>query len=187
MFSRTALGYTRWWCTASLCACSAGCYTTLDPTRLTGGAGGEGGATLPTCSFADAGTSRYTVCPSPLTYAAAAKDCELRDAHLVAIQSQEENDSVADIAFAVVNTNVWVGGTRTDDFVWSWPDGSIFWRGGRTGAAEGAAFVFFQSGEPNDSSTTTTDPERCLAMTVNENWNDRSCSLSVPYICEQEP
>jgi hypothetical protein len=45
--------------------------------------------------------------------------------------------------------------------------------------------VTWVPGEPNDSSTVTTDPERCLALTFQANaWNDRACSLFLPYICE---
>ena len=58
-------------------------------------------------------------------------------------------------------------------------------RGGRDGSAEPGAFVLWQPGEPNNSSSTSTEPEACLALTVeNADWNDRSCSLSLPYVCE---
>lgn len=161
----------------------SGCYTTLDPTRL---ASGEGEGVLPTCSFTDSDTSHYIVCPEALSYAAADEDCAARGSRLAAISSQEENDFVGMTVFEAVNTNVWLGGTRTDELVWSWPDGSVFWRGADDGSVEADAFARWQPGEPNDSSTVTTDPERCLVLTVADyDWNDRSCSLSLPYVCEQ--
>jgi len=162
-----------------------GCYTTLDPTVLEG----TGGTSdrLPTCSFTDSASSRYIVCAAPLAHAAASEDCRLRGAHLAAIQSAEENEFIGAAVFAQVTTNVWIGGSRSDDLVWSWPDGSVFWRGDSSGSSENGAFALWQAGEPNDSSTVTTDPERCLVLTIgNIDWNDRSCSLSLPYVCEQE-
>jgi len=153
-----------------------GCYTTLDPTHL-----GQS-----ECSPANLGGKAYAVCAMPLDHAAAAHDCELRGAHLVAIGSAQENSAVAEAVFSSVNSgNVWIGGTRSDDFVWSWPDGTVFWRGEREGGAEAGAFVLWQPEEPNNSSSTSDEPEACLALTVeNADWNDRACSLSLPYVCE---
>lgn len=163
------------------------CYTTLDPTRLDGNGSGGSPDVLPTCSFVESGSHRYTVCPSPLSQAAASTDCERRQAGLVAIESLEENELVSNAAFPLVNTNLWLGGTRNDELIWSWPDGSVFWRGGSDGSAELGAFVRWQAGEPNNSSTVTTDPERCMVLTVADfDWNDRSCSLALPYVCEQK-
>ncbi|MFZ5890476.1 MAG: C-type lectin domain-containing protein [Myxococcota bacterium] len=153
-----------------------GCYTTLDPTHL-------GKAQ---CTLISLDSSQYAICAMPLDYASAAADCKQRGAHLVAMGSASENSAVAAAAFAIVaNSNLWLGGTRSDDFVWSWPDGTVFWRGGRDGSAEAGAFVLWQPEEPNNSSSTSTEPEACLALTVeNADWNDRSCSLSLPYVCE---
>jgi Lectin C-type domain len=156
-----------------------GCTTTLDPTHLE----------LASCSSADIASSRYFLCSTALDYADAAQQCALRGASLAAITSAEQNAAVADAAFAKVNVgNVWIGGTRSDAFVWSWPDGSVFWQGVQDGAAEPGAFVLWQPGEPNNSSSTTGGPERCLALTVeNSDWVDRSCSLSLPFVCESAP
>lgn len=153
-----------------------GCYTTLDPTHL-----GQ-----PECSQVKLGEIEYAVCAMPLDHAAAERDCELRGAHLVAIGSAEENGALAEVVFSTVNSgNVWIGGTRSDDFVWSWPDGTVFWRGEQEGSAEAGAFVLWQPGEPNNSSSTSDEPEACLALTVeNADSNDRACSLSLPYVCE---
>ncbi|MGC4087679.1 MAG: C-type lectin domain-containing protein [Polyangiaceae bacterium] len=153
-----------------------GCYTTLDPTRL-----GQR-----ECAAISIDARQYAVCAEPLDQAAAAEDCALRGAHLAAIGSADENTAIAQAAFSMLNSsNLWLGGTRTDDFVWSWPDGSVFWRGGRDGSVEPGAFVLWQPGEPNNSSSTSAEPEACLALTVeNADWNDRSCSLSLPYLCE---
>ena len=163
------------------------CTSTLDPSIFVGGEAGAGGAPelRATCSRFVNGASEYTICPEPLDRFSAADDCAARDLSLVAVESVEENDFIADTARELVSGNLWLGGTRDDDYVWTWPDGSVFWNGGRDGTAPDGVFVQWQSGEPNDSSTVTTDPERCLALTPDGNdWNDRSCSLSLPYVCE---
>lgn len=153
-----------------------GCYTTLDPTH--------GGAAE--CSIIRLDSSQYAVCAKPLSYASAALDCERRQAHLAALESAEEDSAVAAAAFSIVaSSNLWIGGSRSEDFVWTWPDGAVFWRGERDGSAEPGAFALWQPGEPNNTSSTTGEPEACLVLTAeNADWNDRSCSLSLPYVCE---
>lgn len=172
---------------AGLLGVVLGCTTTLDPSIVVvdEGAGGAGNDPLATCSLLSASDRQYVICPEPLDFAAAAADCARRDATLAAVGSVEENDFIATSAGGLVSGNSWLGGSRDDDYVWRWPDGIVFWRGGREGAAENGAFVLWQPGEPNDSSTVTTDPERCLAITLGGNdWNDRACSIGLPYVCE---
>jgi hypothetical protein len=170
-------------------ACFSACTTTLDPTVVVGDDGArDGGAPLATCSLVRGVGSEYVICPEPLDYAAAAADCEVRGVSLAAVGSAEEDDFIGASVYGIISGNLWLGGARDDDYVWSWPDGAIFWRGGREGAAEGDAYVRWQPGEPNDSSTVTTDPESCLALTLGGNdWNDRACSLRLPYVCERAP
>jgi len=163
------------------------CTNTLDPSVLAAGDAGDsdGGDPLATCSLFTRAQSEYVICPQQLSFEAAALDCSRRDATLAAVGSADENDFIATSAFSITNDNLWLGGTRGDDYVWHWPDGSVFWRGGPNGAAEGGSFAIWVAGEPNDSSTVTTDPERCLALTATGNgWNDRAGSLYLPYICE---
>jgi hypothetical protein len=181
-FGRAALG------ALSLSGVLAACTNRLDPSVLVEGEDGGGGELLATCSLFTIGENQYVICPEPLNYEDASRDCTRRIATLAAIGSDEENELVATSARSIVNENLWLGGTRDSQYVWRWPDGSVFWRGGPSGSTEGAAFVTWVPGEPNDSSTVTTDPERCLALTFAANgWNDRACSLHLPYICEHPP
>jgi hypothetical protein len=160
------------------------CTTTLEPSIVVDD--DDGGEPLATCSLFLAAPSEYVVCPEPLAFEAAAADCARRGALLAGVGSAEENAFISASADGVVSGNLWLGGTRDDEYVWRWPDGTVFWRGGREGAAEDGAFVLWQPGEPNDSSTVTTDPERCLALTLGESdWNDRACSITLPYVCER--
>lgn len=171
-------------CCAGLFAAAIACTTDLDPSVLVG-AGGESAA-LPPCSHFTRAPSDYWICPEPLDFEAAAADCARRGATLAAIGSEEEDEFVAASADGVVNDDAWLGGTRDDAYVWRWTDNTVFWRGGPDGAAEGGAFTMWLPGEPNDSSTVTNEPERCLALKYNQtDWNDRACSLRLPYACEQ--
>jgi hypothetical protein len=151
------------------------CRTTLEPVRLG----------LAACSSWEILEKEYVICEAPLEHAAAERDCQLREGHLVAVESAEENDALAETVFALPSRNIWLGGTRNDDFVWSWPSGAIFWRGGKDGAAEDGAFAHWQPGEPNNSSSQGGEPEACLALTAEGiDWNDRSCELALAYACE---
>ena len=171
---------------AGLLGAAISCTTTLDPSVPATVADGGADEPLPTCSAFVQASSSYVVCPNRLDFQAAAFDCMRRGATLAAIGSAAEDDFVATSAGTVVNDDLWLGGTRDDEYVWRWPDGSVFWRGGPDGAAENGAFVSWLPGEPNDASTVTTDPERCLALKFSRNdWNDRACSLALPYACEQ--
>lgn len=161
-------------CTLSATALAGACYTTLDPTHLE-----------TQCTAVTLASAQYSVCSTPLDHASAAADCARRGAHLAAVGSAEEDTSLALTASSIVKGNLWLGGTRSDDFVWSWPDGTVFWRGERDGSAESSAFVRWQNGEPNNSSSIGAPSEACLALTAeNADWNDRSCDLQLPYVCE---
>jgi hypothetical protein len=171
---------------AGMLAAALSCTTRLDPSFVAASQDDAGTAPLPTCSSFTQAARTYVVCSKPLDFEAATFDCMLRGATLAAVGTTQENDFVATNAGSVVNDDLWLGGTRDDSYVWRWPDGTIFWRGGPDGAAEGNSFVSWFPGEPNDSSTVTTDPERCLALRINRtDWNDRACTLELPYVCEQ--
>jgi hypothetical protein len=156
----------------------AGCHSTLEPVRR-----GQS-----QCLALELLGSEYALCEAPLDHDSAEQDCELRGAHLAALDSEQKNAAVADAVFGIETSgNVWLGGKRSDDFVWSWPDGTVFWRGGHTGEAEPGAFVSWQPGEPNDTSSVDGGPEACLALTAEgADWNDRACSLVLPYVCERD-
>jgi hypothetical protein len=162
-----------------------GCTATLEPTVTVGGEGGAGGDPLAACTAASSEANEYLLCTEPLAFTAAQHDCALRGATLAAITSAAEQSFVATLV-AELNDDNWVGGTRTREYVWSWPDGTVFWRGGPDGTAEDGAYVFWKPGEPNNASTTSPDTERCLALVVTSaRWNDRACELSLPYVCER--
>lgn len=144
------------------------------------------GLPVDSCTLVESEAREYAFCPDPLPFADAAARCRGWGAELAGIGSDPENELVAVQLEGPVGTNVWLGGTRDDALVWSWQDGSVFWRGGRDGALEPGAYAKWASGEPNDSSTVVDEPERCLALTIGgHDWNDRACSLALPYACER--
>jgi hypothetical protein len=166
------------------------CTTTLDPSVLVGeedGGDGSGGQPLAACTRVTSGGVEYLFCPGRLTDSGAAADCALRDATLCAVGSAEENDFLAATSAPIAPGDWWLGGYRDELFVWRWPDGTEFWRGGPDGAPESGAFADWKPGEPNNASTTSPDPERCLALTPAGDWNDRACVLLLPYVCERVP
>ena len=131
-------------------------------------------------------SENHLLCEHALSYEAASHECRLRGGHLAVVESSEENDLFAAAAAQSVGTNVWLGGTRTEAFVWSWEQSQVvFWRGERDGLPEDGVFVQWAPGEPNNSSTVSDEPEKCLALTLGGNdWNDRACSLELPFACE---
>lgn len=179
---------------------AAGCWVTLDPIidgTATGSVAGEGSAggaatdagtasPLGTCTVTETASSEYFLCPDPKPFLEAAADCQAWGTELASIGSEVENEFVAIESYGPIGTNLWLGGSRDDDLVWSWRDGTVFWRGGRDGAVEPGAYAKWADGEPNDSSTVADEPERCLALTLGGNdWNDRVCSIGLAYACER--
>ena len=166
------------------------CTTTLDPSVLVEGddAGNDGGGEpLAPCTLFTSDGSEYLFCPERFGSSAAAADCALRSATLCAPGSAAEDDFVAATAEAIAVGDWWLGGSRDDGLVWRWPDDTVFWRGGPDGTPESGVFVDWKPGEPNNESTTSMSPERCLALTPAGDWNDRACELLLPYVCERGP
>ena len=184
----------------------SGCTTTLDPTTLETGPSdpepidppvgcaeedGMAGATFSSCVELEPCSSvgqeeDYLLCSHTLSYEAASHECRLRGGYLAEVNSEAENRLLADAANQTVGTNVWLGGKRSETFVWAWEQSQIvFWRGERDGTPEENVFVVWQADEPNNSSTVSDEPEKCLALTSEDaDWNDRACSLDLPFACE---
>jgi hypothetical protein len=67
---------------------------------------------------------------------------------------------------------VFLGGTRTASFTWSWVDGAVFW--------DGSAVLYsnWSPGDPNGGID-------CMGMTTDGTWVTRNCNSSdVVYACE---
>lgn len=169
----------------------AACSTRVDPTIAIGASDGgpdrDASDAADDCVELERGSSRYWICSGPLaSHATAAQACQRRGATLASISSAEENAFLAtSAANLTTHSNLWLGGTRDDDHVWSWPDGSVFWRGLVDGLPNADNYVNWQSGEPNNTSTVVDEPERCAALALfDTGWRDRACSLELSYLCE---
>lgn len=146
----------------------------------------QGFVPLPPCLSAQGPQSEYLMCLTALDFSAASLDCAARGGTMVQINEPDENRFVQMQANSAMAASVWIGASRDDAFVWSWQNGAVFWRGEEDGVAEPGVFVVWHMNEPNNDSNVSTDPERCLAMTVSaSDWNDRACSLALPYLCER--
>jgi hypothetical protein len=126
------------------------------------------------------------VCSTPLSFAAAAADCEAQGGALASIRSSADNDAITEAGKSdAETTNIWLGATRDEAHFWRWPDGTIFWHGRFDGAAPDGAFQNFMAGEPNNTSSTDEGPEPCLVLVLSSGtWNDRACELELSYVCE---
>src|SRR5215471_10593918 len=139
-----------------------------------------------TCVLLQQPPKEYFICTEPLNGDQAAADCKARGGSLVAIRSADENAFLYAQALIYANSNLWLGGRRDDAMLWTWPDGSAFWSGRYDGVAVGGSYTNWKSGEPNNSSTVTTEPEQCMVMTLTDGgWNDRARSLDLAYVCQR--
>lgn len=88
-------------------------------------------------------------------------------AHLATIESAAENNIVDNLAGG---SDVWVGGN--DQSI----EGTFVW-------VTGEPFIFtnWAAGEPNDNGG-----QDCLQVYGDGSWDDDSCAVSKPYVCERE-
>jgi hypothetical protein len=164
---------------------AVGCSTTLDPTIDP--AEDAAVAESADCVELENAGSRYWICLTPFApFGVAQQECRRRGAELASVGSVEENAFLAASTQGLAtHTNLWLGGSRDDAHVWTWPDGSVFWSGLADGQAPPGGFAYWKPGEPNDASTVTDEPERCAVLTLFDNqWNDRACSVELSYYCE---
>uniref|UniRef100_A0A667XM13 C-type lectin domain-containing protein n=1 Tax=Myripristis murdjan TaxID=586833 RepID=A0A667XM13_9TELE len=112
------------------------------------------------------GCSCYYVSSASITWSESREDCANKGAHLVIINSREEQAFLN--KFAV---RAWIGlSDREDEGKWKWVDGSPL-----------VGEAFWRKGEPNDHSGN----EDCVELTgVEYQWNDILCTQRQSWICE---
>lgn len=193
---------------------SIACSTTIDPTLdgsvpalSTGGssgtsnagssAGGEGDSPRmapaikphsPTdCATSTLGDHQYFACSVLRTFAEASVDCAQVGATLIKVDRSEETAMLKAEAFPGREWG-WIGASRNAAFDWSWADGTPFWHGAATGAAEPGGYTNWHDGEPDNTSDTVRMEETCGTFDVGSGtWFDRYCELVLPYVCELTP
>lgn len=148
----------------------------------------------------------YMFCAASASRAEALGRCELEGMHLAWLESAEEE---AALLQAITSTSVQLpagnpelltqigASDAANEGEWFWVgtpnilDGFQFWEGGPAGeggGAVGGAYANWDDIEPNDQ-----NGEDCGVISVRGGttrepgqWDDRSCALSLPFVCEAE-
>jgi hypothetical protein len=102
--------------------------------------------------------------------------------HLVRIDSDAERDFVRSTMLQSQSGSwPWIGATdRSNTGVWRWLDGTVFWRGGADGTAEGGAYTSWSTGQPSDGGQD--HGQRCMQL-VSGGWTI-SRARSGRFVCE---
>ena len=113
----------------------------------------------------------YLYVEDRMTWAEAEASCNEREAHLVSVADQAENDLVLSLS---QGSKVWLGGHSTCPGCsdWTWSDGRAW------------LWSHWAGPEPNNAG----GPEDCLEMghysSARDLWNDWSCGHKIPFICQ---
>ena len=125
----------------------------------------------PTCKFVPApGGGTLAFCATSTDWYSAESDCVWQGGHLVSIHDGETQSLLASEAFALVESDWWLGANdEASEGTFVWTDGTPF------------DFDAWHTGEPNNSGG-----ENCgsLASWAGGNWNDVPCSAGMPYVCK---
>ncbi len=110
------------------------------------------------------------LCFGAKSWADAEADCVKQKGHLIAIHAQNVHDFVKGEAFALADTDWFIG------FSDSKKEGSFVWADGSK-----VDFMTWAGGEPNNAGD-----EDCATMTpwAGGDWNDIFCDQSKPYVCQ---
>ena len=125
----------------------------------------------------------YMFCPRVLPFYEAEAVCASKGMHLVRIDSAAERDYVgSEMIRRQIGAFPWIGATdRGNVGIWRWLDGTIFWRGGAGGSAEGGAYTSWATGQPSDGGQDHS--QRCVQQ-VSGGWNDLTCGIREYFVCE---
>jgi len=131
----------------------------------------------------------------PLAWSAANAACGLQGGMLATVRSASDQDVLEQVMAAAIPTayatRAWIGGFKDDDTYWHWPDGSIF--SDENGNAHLGAYQNWGNNEPNGFRRMLQTTDLCMEVWRTTNfdfngaWNDRSCTLNQPYVCEIPP
>ncbi|XP_014855536.1 PREDICTED: CD209 antigen-like protein C [Poecilia mexicana] len=95
--------------------------------------------------------------------------CVKKNAHLVVINSAEEQNFVA----SYTEDKVWIGfNDKQTEGTWQWVDGSSLY------------FRFWWKNQPDNGGNGL--EEDCALIRTDDLWNDLQCSQSLHWICEKE-
>nr|XP_022310810.1 secretory phospholipase A2 receptor-like isoform X2 [Crassostrea virginica] len=96
----------------------------------------------------------------------ALRRCQDLNSTLVEIENQAENDFVRDL---LNGENTWLGGNdRTTEQTWEWSGNLSAWN-----------YTNWRKDQPDDYR------EHCVMMYTDGTWDDRHCSIALPFVCEK--
>ncbi|XP_060948562.1 lactose-binding lectin l-2-like [Limanda limanda] len=114
----------------------------------------------------------YKYVATQMTWANAERNCVSQGANLVSIHSLDEENFVKTLIKKFDPARGWTWNGLSDvhkEGSWMWSDGCP------------ARFVFWSTGEPNNSA----GHEDCVENNIHgdKKWNDRTCSDRLPSVC----
>ncbi len=113
------------------------------------------------------------------TWQAAQADCLALSGTLAIVADANAQALVATLSeqHPVEGPDLWLGATdEALEGTFAWVDGTAF------------AFTQWRDGEPNNNGPGE-DPENCLVIegdTILHEWDDRSCIVAAPFICQRD-
>ncbi|XP_072006210.1 asialoglycoprotein receptor 1-like [Engystomops pustulosus] len=117
--------------------------------------------------------SCYYVTSQLRSWSHAKKHCEDQEAHLVVINSQEEQEKMKQITAGL---HTWIGLTDVDG-QWKWVDGTSY---------ESTPKFWAKDQPDNWYGHGLGGGEDCALLWYRDAWNDDHCSRKFQYICEKE-
>jgi len=130
-------------------------------------------------SFAHA----YRFCSVARTWADAESRCETAGMRLARVDDAAENAWIRASADGLGIGYAWLGmADPTHTSVWQWVDGTIFWMGDETGGPVGGLYENWNAAHP--TGTTIRACGGLLSGQYAGEWDDRSCSSVLAYVCE---
>ncbi|XP_061186946.1 perlucin-like protein [Saccostrea echinata] len=123
----------------------------------------------------------YIASPTAMNWMTAELYCESRGAHMVTIDTDEENQWIMDVfvppwdaaACSVLwrCCNTWIGTSDIDQeglFTWTQQRSMAYWN--------------WYTDEPNDANGN----QDCAALCQNGFWMDRTCTFAASFVCEKD-
>lgn len=154
------------------------------------GAGGSGGSgTIPGCTSDTFNGHSYWFCGTMVTWTAARDSCESAGMHLAWVDDDAENQWLGNNApLSAGVEGMWLGASdaATED-EWRWQDGTLFWLGDETGAAQGGLYnAWFAGSQPEERRQGTFD---CATLDLGSGatfgWYSQACTGGIAvYACE---
>jgi hypothetical protein len=135
------------------------------------------------CSCALYGGHTYWFCTALRNWGDAESQCEAGGMRLARIDDAAENDWVRSSADGVAIAYAWLGiEDPNHTSSWQWVDGTIFWMGDQTGAAVGGLYSDWNAAHPTGAAVRACGG--LLSGQYRGQWDDRSCTSLLAYVCE---